>query len=154
MANILELATEIVAAHASTSTMTKEELLQEIAEVYNRLTELEKAEGGFVDASASVEAQDSGAVKPFIEPISKAFRKDYVLCLICGKKLTTATRHLKTAHGMTPKEYRQAFNIPKDWPLAAKGYSEKRRQMALDRGLADNLAKARAARGKKKSAGK
>lgn len=150
MANLLELASEIVAAHASTTAMGKEELLQEIVEVYNKLSTLEQADGAPVSAeTGTVEVQDSN--KPFVEPISKAFRKDYIQCLICGKKLTTLSRHLKTTHQLSPKEYRSLFDVPTKWPLAAKGYVEKRRQMALDAGLADNLAKARAARGKKKS---
>ena len=150
MANVLELASEIVAAHASTTAMGKDELLQVIVEVYNQLAGLEKADGAQVQMIEGEPSTDLGGARPFVEPISKAFRKDHILCLVCGKKLTTAARHLKAAHGLSPREYRKMFDIPKAWPLAAKGYSEKRRQMALDRGLADNLAKARAARGKKK----
>ena len=56
---------------------------------------------------------------------------------------------------MTASEYRKQFDIPRSQSLAAKSYSEKRRQMAIDRGLGENLAKARAERikgkGKKKS---
>ncbi len=71
--------------------------------------------------------------------------------MICGKEMKTLARHLKTAHGMKPSEYRKQFEIPRTQPLAARSYSESRRQMAVDRGLGDNLAKARAARkGKKK----
>jgi len=50
---------------------------------------------------------------------------------------------------MTAGEYRKAYDIPRTQSLAAKNYSESRRQMAVDRGLADNLAKARASRSKK-----
>ncbi len=71
--------------------------------------------------------------------------------------MKTLARHLKTAHDMTAKEYRQQFGIPAGTPLAAKDYSEKRKQMAIDRGLGENLAKARAekkATSKKSSAKK
>jgi len=40
----------------------------------------------------------------------------------------------------------RVVNIPKDQPLAATEYVAKRRQMALDRGLEDKLAAARAAK--------
>jgi predicted transcriptional regulator len=70
--------------------------------------------------------------------------------MICGKAMKTLARHLKTAHGMTASEYRKQFDIPRTQPLAARAYSESRRQMAIDRGLGDNLAKARAERGKSK----
>ena len=51
---------------------------------------------------------------------------------------------------MKPGQYRKAFGIPVGTPLVAKNYSEARKKMALDLNLADGLAKARAARGKKK----
>jgi len=45
-------------------------------------------------------------------------------------------------------------NIPATQSLTAKNFSEKRRQTALERGLADNLAKARAVRAEKLKAKK
>ncbi len=78
--------------------------------------------------------------------LKKAFRKDKVICLLCGKGMKTLSRHLRSAHDITPNEYRIQFDIPKKQPLAARNYSESRRQMAIARGLGENLAKARAAR--------
>lgn len=142
MANVMEMAAEIIAAHASTTPMSKEELLSELSEVHAALTALEKGE-----APVSPDAQDE--TTPVVSR-KKAFGKDKIYCMICGKGFKTLSRHLKTAHDMKPGEYRKQFDIPRSQSLAAKNYSESRRQMAIDRGLADNLAKARAARGKKK----
>jgi predicted transcriptional regulator len=64
--------------------------------------------------------------------------------MICGVGMTTLTKHLMTAHQLKPGEYRKQFGIPRTQTLAAKNYVESRRQMALDRGLADKLADARA----------
>lgn len=141
MATILEMAAEIVAAHASTTNMTKEELVAELSEVYNALSALEKGEA----ISESTEGDDTPAVTR-----KKAFGKDKIYCMICGKGMKTLSRHLKTAHNMTASEYRKQFDIPRSQSLAAKNYSETRRQMAIDRGLGEKLAKARAARGRKK----
>ena len=44
MATILEMAADIVAAHASTTNMTKEELVSELNDIYNALNSLEKGE--------------------------------------------------------------------------------------------------------------
>ena len=44
MSTILEMAADIVAAHASTTNMTKEELISELSEVYNALNSLDKGE--------------------------------------------------------------------------------------------------------------
>lgn len=142
MATVMEMAAEIIAAHASTTPMTKEELLAELNEVHAVLAALEKGE-----TPPATEVQEDTA--PAVSR-KKAFGKDKIYCMICGKGFKTLSRHLKTAHDLKPTEYRKQFDIPRTQSLAARNYSESRRQMAVDRGLADNLAKARAARGKKK----
>lgn len=140
MATVMELAAEIIAAHASTTPMSKDELIAELKELHSALSALEKGE-----IPDTVETLDES---PAISR-KKAFGKDKIFCMICGKGFKTLARHLKTAHEMTANEYRKQFDIPRNQSLAAKNYSESRRQMAVDRGLADNLAKARAARKKK-----
>jgi len=139
MATLLEMAAEIVAAHASTTNMTKEELVSELSDVYKALTSLEK--GGVVSSEESEEPAVSR---------NKAFGKDKVFCMICGKGMKTLSRHLKTAHSMTPADYRKQFDIPRSQSLVAKSYSETRRKMAIDRGLGEKLASARTSSTKKK----
>ncbi len=141
MATIMEMAADIIAAHASTTPMSKDELIAELNEVHTALTSLEKGEVN----SATEPAEEVPAVSR-----KKAFGKDKIYCMICAKGFKTLSRHLKTSHDMTASEYRKQFDIPRSQSLAAKNYSESRRQMAVERGLADNLAKARAARKKKK----
>jgi len=143
MATLLEMAAEIVAAHASSTSLSKEELIAELSEVHKALAALEKGE------TVSGEVAEEAAGAPAISR-KKAFGKDKVVCMLCGKEMKTLARHLKTTHGMKPGEYRKQFDIPRTQPLAARSYSESRRQMAVDRGLGENLAKARAARGKGK----
>jgi len=139
MANIMEMAADIVAAHASTTPMSKEELITELNEVYSTLSALEKGTSVNVDKVA----EETPAVSR-----KKAFGKEKIYCMICGKGFKTLSRHLKTAHDMTASDYRKQFDIPRSQSLAAKNYSESRRKMAIDRDLAGNLAKARAARAK------
>jgi len=141
MATILEMAAEIVAAHASTTNMTKEELVSELADVYKALNGLEKGE----EISQPDEEQGPAVSR------KKAFGKDKIFCMICGKGMKTLSRHLKTSHQMTASEYRKQFDIPRSQSLASRSYSETRRQMAIDRGLGEKLAKARAARGRGRS---
>jgi predicted transcriptional regulator len=141
MATILEMAVDLVTAHASTTPMTKEELIAELREVSSALASIERGEAAVVESSVDEATAPSISRK-------KAFGKDKVVCMLCGKEMKTLARHLKTAHGLKPGEYRKQFDIPRTQPLAARSYSESRRQMAVDRGLGENLAKARAARGK------
>jgi predicted transcriptional regulator len=124
--------------------MSSQELIGEIHEVYAALQAIERGE--------VVSPETSEALQEETPAISrrKAFGKDKITCMICGKSMKTLARHLKTAHDMKPGEYRKRFGIPRTQPLAAKAYSESRKQMAIDLGLGEGLAKARAARGKSK----
>ncbi|PLX78591.1 MAG: MucR family transcriptional regulator [Desulfuromonas sp.] len=142
MSKLLELATDLVSSHASMTPMSKEDLVAEINEVYAALTALESGEAVEV---ATAEDADAPVVSK-----RKAFGKNKIYCMVCGKGFTTLKRHLSTAHEMTPREYRDKFDIPAGTVLAAKAYSESRRQMAIDKDLGAGLAKARAKRAKKK----
>lgn len=145
MTNLTELASEIVMAHASLKSMTTEELLNEIRLVYETLKNLEAGE---VVPTAEEEQRPTISPKQSIKP-------NEVICLICGKGgMKTLARHLSTAHDMKPGEYKKQFGIPSKQPLAAKKFSEGRRKMAQERGLADNLAKAREVRMAKSTAAK
>jgi len=143
MPTLLEMTAEIVAAHASTTQKTKEDLGAELAEIHNALQAIEKGE------SISVEETDQAQSDAPVISRKKAFGKDTITCMLCGKEMKTLSRHLKTAHDMKPTEYRKRFDIPRTQPLAARNYSESRREMAKERGLGENLARARAARAKK-----
>ncbi len=59
MATIMEMAADIIAAHASTTPMSKDELLAELNEVHSTLSALEKGET--LEAPAQ-EAEDVPAV--------------------------------------------------------------------------------------------
>lgn len=144
---LVELAATIVSSHASVTVMTTEELLQEIQKVYASLQQLETTG---VAAAETEEEKKTPAMT-----LRKAFQADQVFCMICGKGgMKTLARHLNQVHGITPREYRKQFNIPASQSLTAKNFSESRRQTALDRGLAENLAKARAVRAEKLKAQK
>jgi predicted transcriptional regulator len=133
MATLVEIAGQLVAAHAANSKLTTEEILLELAKVHAALVGLE--------ASVSVESGEEA--KPTLT-VKEAFRKNEIYCMVCGKGgFKTLARHLSTSHDMKPGTYKKQFGIPSKQALSAKSYSESRKQMALDRGLADNLAKAR-----------
>ena len=138
---LLELTASIVSSHAAMSELSTEELVQEIQKVY---TTLQQLEGGAPEAAPAEEEK-----APVIS-LRKAFQADQVVCMICGKGgMKTLTRHLAQVHDMKPREYRKQFNIPSSQALTAKKFSEARKKMAQERGLADNLAKARAVRAAK-----
>ena len=108
------------------------------------ISSLQQLEGAGAEVAAAAEA------KAPVITLKKAFQPDQVVCMICGKGgMKTLARHLAKVHGMKPGEYRKQFGIPSSQALTAKNFSEARRKMAQDRGLADNLAKAREVRAAK-----
>ena len=136
MATLVEIAGQLVAAHAAGNQLSIEELLLEIGKVHAALKKLE--DGGLIEEGVEVKAPLT---------VKEAFRKHEVVCMICGQGgFKTLGRHLSSSHQLKPGAYRKQFGIPSGQALSARSYSESRRQMALDRGLADNLAKARKVR--------
>lgn len=171
--NLLELTTDIVVAHVSTTELSSEELLHEIMMVYATLHALESGDvlespppsptkrgrkkkpgseqAGEAVREKPVQAEPVGAPeKPVIsdEPAlsyEEAFQEDTIGCMICGKTgLKTLKRHLAVEHDMKPGQYKRKFKVPKDVDLVAPRYAAARRQMAIDRGLPEKLAAARA----------
>lgn len=138
MSELLQMAKDLVEAQATSRSMSTEEVVVSLTEIHKALKGLASGE-----EAAAVDENAPAVTR------KKAFGRDKVFCMICGEGMKTLARHLRTKHEITPSDYRKQFDIPRSQPLAAKNYSEKRRQMAVDRGLADNLAKARAARGSK-----
>ena len=72
-------------------------------------------------------------VGSYVAKVSEAdaVDEDIARCMICGHELTVLTRHIKAAHGLTPRDYRKAFNLPPNFPLAAKSYSRVRQNVAF-----------------------
>jgi len=68
-------------------------------------------------------------------PVRSSIKADYIVDLIDGTKHKMLKRHLQTAHGLTPAEYRAMFNLPADYPMVAPNYSETRRRLAKEIGL-------------------
>ncbi|MDF1556188.1 MAG: MucR family transcriptional regulator [Deferrisomatales bacterium] len=147
---LLTLTTDIVSAHASVNGLSVEELLSEIQDVYAKLSGLAGHGGEECIAVWSEEVGEDEAPATPAVPLNAAFGSEKIFCMVCGKGFTTLKRHLTVSHDLTAQEYRKKFGIPAGTVLASKNYSESRRQMAKDMNLADGLAKARAARGKKK----
>lgn len=119
---LMELTTEIVAAHVSNNTVAVDGLPALIREVYGTLA-------GLGAAPAPAERP-----KPAVNPKKSVF-PDYIVCLEDGKQLKMLKRHLKTAYDMTPEEYRERWGLPADYPMVAPNYAKRRSQLAKKIGL-------------------
>lgn len=119
---LLELTTEIVAAHVGNNPVAAADLPNLIQEIYRTLAA--------VGTSAVVAEKPKPAV-----PIKRSVFPDYIICLEDGKKLKMLKRHLKTAYNMTPEEYRERWGLAADYPMVAPNYAERRSNLAKEIGL-------------------
>ncbi len=120
---LLEYATEIVAAHVSNNTVAVSDLPDLIQQVYRTLASVETA-------TSAMQERPEPAV-----PIKKSVTNDYIVCLEDGKKLKMLKRHLKTAYNMSPEEYRERWGLPSDYPMVAPNYAAQRSTLAKRIGL-------------------
>lgn len=67
--------------------------------------------------------------------IKRSVRDAHIACLEDGKKLKTLKRHLATAYGMTPEQYRAKWGLPGDYPMVVPAYARARKDLALKIGL-------------------
>lgn len=81
----------------------------------------------------------SGAVPaPPQEPavsIKKSIAPEHIVCLEDELKFKSLKRHLRTAHGLTPDDYRQKWNLAFDYPMTAPAYAKHRSSLAKKLGL-------------------
>jgi predicted transcriptional regulator len=73
---------------------------------------------------------------PAIDP-KKSIKHDHIISLIDGKPYKMLKRHLAT-HGLTPDEYRERYGLRPDYPMTARGYADRRREIAKQNGLGRN----------------
>ncbi len=120
---LLALTSEIVSSHVANNTVTPAELTGMIESVFGTLAGL---------------AQPKEAEAPKQEPavpVKKSVFDDHIVCLEDGKKLKMLKRHLATAYGMTPEQYRAKWALPADYPMVAPAYARTRQALAKQIGL-------------------
>ena len=122
VSELLELTTEIVAAHARNNTITSGDLPQLIQDIYKTLV--------VVGTTPLAPERPRPAVA-----IKKSVFPDYIVCLEDGKKLKMLKRHLKTAYNLTPEEYRKRWGLPIGYPMVAPNYAKHRSNLAKKIGL-------------------
>jgi predicted transcriptional regulator len=125
MANSVELAADVVAAYVSNNPLPKTGLLDLILAVHSSLARLE---------SEPERAPPQAEPKSPAVPIRRSVTPDYLICLEDGKRFKSLRRHL-AGLGLTPKEYREKWKLPSDYPMVAPNYATQRSALARKMGL-------------------
>lgn len=120
-ADLIDLTAKIVAAYIQNNAIDRTQVTEIIGSVH---ASLNKISGQQLEV---VEQQ-----KPAV-PIRHSITPDYIICLEDGKKFKIMKRHLTTAYGMTPAEYRRKWNLPPDYPMVAPNYAQARSDYAREK---------------------
>ena len=112
---------DIVAAHVQNNSVAISDLPQLIKTVHESLA-------GLSGDSPAEKPQPAVSVRRSVTP-------DYIVCLEDGRQLKMLKRHLATAYGMTPEDYREKWGLPADYPMVAPNYAKQRSSLAKKIGL-------------------
>ena len=128
----LELTAQVVSAHVSNNSVAATDLPDLIRNVYQAL------------ATVGQPVEEPEKLQPAV-PIRRSVFPDYIICLEDGKKLKMLKRHLHSAYGMTPEQYRERWGLPPEYPMVAPSYAERRSSLAREIGLGRKITAAAAA---------
>ena len=115
---------DIVSAFVSNSSVLARDLPKLIWTIHDTLKSL-----------ASVEAVKPQETREPAVSIKKSITPDYLICLDDGKPFKSLKRHLRTKYNLSPEQYREKWNLPKDYPMVAPNYAEARSALAKQAGL-------------------
>jgi predicted transcriptional regulator len=118
-----ELTATIVAAYVRQNQIASDQLATLISTVHRALVGLGKP-------ATEAEVERTPAV-----PIRRSVHRDYVVCLECGWRGQMLKRHVAIGHGLTVEQYRARWNLTREHPMTAPGYSEQRSSLAKQIGL-------------------
>src|SRR5687767_3893871 len=139
-ANYVDLAAEIVAAYVVKNAVQRADLPSLIATVHSALSQ----------AARGATEQPQEALRPAV-PIKKSITPDFLISLEDGKRYKSLKRHLRTSYNMTPDQYREYFNLPRDYPMVAPNYAAARSALAKNMGLGQQRKKNGGKGGRKKA---
>ena len=121
--DLINLTADIVSAHVSNNSVATADVASLIQTVYDALS-----------AAGAPPAPEEPKPEPAVA-IRSSVKHDYIVCLEDGKKLTMLKRYLRTNFNMTPEDYRAKWGLPRDYPMVAPAYADRRRDLAKQIGL-------------------
>src|SRR5579863_9329996 len=117
--DLLRLTARIVVAYFTRNAVAVREIPKIMQRIHHALEDLEPV-GALVP---------DGTTGPAVS-IGRSVARDYIVCLEDGQRLKTLTRHLRTQHNLTPREYRVRWNLSSRYPMVAPTLSEHRAMLA------------------------
>jgi predicted transcriptional regulator len=121
---VIELTAQIVSAHVSNNNIGPDELPKLIESVYRSLSAAPQV-------ATALAIREEPAV-----PVKQSVKPNGIMCLVCGLgPFQMLKRHLNTSHSLGIVEYRQKYDLPRDYPMVAPNYASVRSKLAKQIGL-------------------
>jgi len=122
---LLRMTADVVVAYVSANALPSAQLPDVIRMVHGSLSGLQ---------NPPAPAETPAELKPAVS-VRSSVKPDFIVCLEDGRKLKMLKRHLRTAFGMTPDDYRKKWGLPSDYPMVAPNYAIRRSEFAKKIGL-------------------
>jgi predicted transcriptional regulator len=117
-----ELTAHVVSSYVANNAVHRADLPTMIATVYGALHGL-----------AAPKPAELPKQQPAVS-VKKSVTADFLISLEDGKPYKSLKRHL-TKLGLTPAEYREKWGLPRDYPMVAASYAQRRSELAKSIGL-------------------
>jgi predicted transcriptional regulator len=128
--SLVEMASEIVAAQASYTPMSPEDISEGVRGVFEVLKSLQAIEAGM--------PSDEGEVAVGLKPLD-SIQRNRVICLECHKDFKLLSNRHLALHGLTSRDYKLKYGLPLRQPLSARSLTQTRRRIAKEKGLGAKL---------------
>ncbi|MFI4973054.1 MAG: MucR family transcriptional regulator [Caulobacterales bacterium] len=125
---LFDLVAHVAAAYFSNSHVGVEDIPAVINQIAVSLSGV-----GAAAAEAEV-AQEPERVKLTSAQVRRSITQEALISFEDGQRYKTLKRHLST-RGLTPGQYVEKWGLPKNYPMVAPAYSERRSQLARAAGL-------------------
>ena len=122
------LVAQILSSYLSNNTVAPADLPSVIDSV-------KRAFGGSGEAVSTTQSNSVAKTWEPAVPVKKSVTPEAVICLCCGRRFKSLKRHLRTAHQLSPREYRATFGLKSDYPIVAPNYAAQRSGLAKSLGL-------------------
>ena len=129
--SLVEMASEIVAAQASRTEMSTEEISDVVCRVFESLKSLQAMEAG--------QAEHNQEETPEKISPQDSIQRNRVICLVCGKEFKLLSNRHLALHGLTSRDYKLKYGLPLRQALSARSLTMARRRIAKEKGLGAKL---------------
>lgn len=132
--SLVEMCAEIVAAQASHTRLSPEEIAESLRKVFQTLQNVQQlGNGSEFEETVTRDPQSS-------------IQRNQVICLECGKPFKLLSNRHLALHHLTPRAYKKKHGIRMTQALSARTLSARRRKLAKELGMGKQLAAWRAER--------